>query len=189
MTPEQQETHNEALSQLRKLEIDKALVLFYQILSARPNDIKIIDQIYKLQIRNQQPDSFNRLANHIFSLSDKSKLIHPIMIEAYLEFKKRNPKTYFDSLSDIQTFNLLYHLGTTTYQSDAKKLVSLIKSKYSEHSDTPESLFVFSEHLIEKKMFIQAKTELEFLMVYYTEAKTQIPAEKLAKFVSANIHS
>jgi len=185
---DQQKKLNEALSQLKKLELDKALGLFYQLLDERPNDLQLIKQIYSLESRKKTSCGFNQIARHIFTLSDKSDTFHPFIIKTFLEYKEKNHELLVASLTEQQIFNLFYHLGQTGFSTDIEILLGQIKGKFADNIETPEALFTFCEQLTVKKQYLRAITELEYLMIYYTEANTQIPAEKLIKTIRAVTH-
>ena len=180
---------NDAIVQLKKLDFAKALTLFYQALTEQPNDLSLIDQIYVLESRKKSNDGYSRIIAHIFSCENKSEKYHSTIIKAYKDSKLRDNFNPLQSLDAIQTFNLLFHLGQTGYQQDIEKLLILVKSKLSEHTQTPLALLILSEQLINKGLYLKARKELEFLMIYYTEADTQIAAEKLIKRVNSQLNS
>lgn len=178
---------DKALSQLRALEIDKALVLFYQLLEKHPQDLNLISRIYPIERKKKSKLGFRKISEHIFSISSMSKDFHQLIIQTYIDFKTEfgsiiNPNEF----SAEQAFNLFHHISQTSYSKDIELFLSHIKTQLSEHSRTPESLYFYCEQLAQKKQFIRARQELKFLMVYYTEATTQQAAEKLFKKIQAN---
>ena len=177
---------SEALTQLKQFDIVKALGLFYEILQQFPTDLEIINQIYRLELRKNNPQDFKKIALHIFTHCQKSSSFHSLVIESYLEFKKNTVKEFENNLTSVQVLNLFFHLGQTGYQQDLLLLLTILKEKHSEDSKTPTALLTYCEQLIQKKQFKLARSELNFLMVYYTEAKTQIPAEKLLSYINSH---
>ncbi len=185
-----QNTLDKALSQLRALEIDKALELFYQLLQQNPFDFAIIDRIYPLELKKKPSDGFNKICQHIFSLESKSQQFHQLIIATWVDFKNKferplNPNDF----SDQQVFNLFFHLGQTGYSSESEKLKEHITHLLAEHKQTPQALYYYSEQLVDKKKLLQAIKELEYLIIYYAEAATTIPAEKLLQQVRARLRS
>lgn len=179
--------YNRALSSLKKLDIDKALFVFYKLLKEHPSDYPLIQQIYQLEIAKQDSNGLKKVADHIFSQTDKSQDFHIIIIECYKELKQRLGFDYFGTLNYQQLLNLFYHLGQTTFQDDSEAFLKKLKADNPEHPALASALFIYCEQLIAKKDFIKAKSELEFLMIYYTEAETQIATEKLFKKLAKGI--
>lgn len=179
--------YERALSSLKKLEIDRALSIFYQLLKDHPSDYSLVRQIYQLELAKPNNDGLKMIASHLFSQTDKSRDFHAMIMEAYKELKQRMGFKYFNSLDYQQTLNLFYHLGQTNFQDDLEALLQRLKSDNPDHPDLAPVLFIHCEQLISKKQFLRAKKELEYLMIYYTEAETQIAAEKLFKKVTEGI--
>ncbi len=179
--------YNKALSSLKKLEIDKALSIFYNLLKTHPSDCSLIKQIYQLEQAKPHSAGLEKIANHLFYQADKSREFHALTMEAYKTIKLRLGIEFFKSLDYQQALNLFFHLGQTGFQDDLDPLLQRLKSENPEHPDLASVLFIYCEQLIAKKMYLKAKSELEFLMIYYTEAKTQIAAEKLYRKVSQGI--
>ena len=108
-----QDVLDKALSQLRMLEIDKALVFFYQLLQQHPLDISLIQRIYAIEIKKKKPDGFNKICQHIFSIDSKSKEFHQLIIATWIDYKnKLSIKLAPELLSEQQTFHLFFHSGT-----------------------------------------------------------------------------
>lgn len=179
--------YDKALSSLKKLDIDKALSIFYLLLKDHPSDYALIRQIYQLELAKPDDAGLEKIANHIFSQPDKSRDFHAIIINIYKELRQRFGSNFSSSLDYQQALNLFYHLGQTTFREDAEALLQRLKTENPEHPALASALFIYCEQLISRKMFLKAKLELEFLMIYYTEARTQIAAEKLYKKVVSGI--
>ncbi len=187
MTREYQQQFEQALSYLRKLEIDKALSIFYCLLAHQPNNCDLIRQIYQLEIRKKRSSGLIKIANHIFLQPDKSTDFHIIALECYRQVRERLGLNYFFDLNADSLLNLLYHLGQTNRQQDTENILAKLKDEQSEHPELAKILLRYCEQLINKNQYILAKKELEYLMIYYTEATTQQQAEKLYNQVSAGI--
>jgi len=179
---------DKALSQLRSLEIDKALILFYQLLETEPCDIQLIERIYPLELRKKSADGFVRLSNHIFSQDSMSDEFHHLFAQTYSDLKTKTGKELKPSdMTRVQIYNLFYHFGQTHNNKASSLFAAHIKKGFSEDPHTPIALMQYCEQLIDKKEMLKAKKELEFLMIYYAEASTQQAAEKLIKRVRASI--
>jgi 3-methyladenine DNA glycosylase/8-oxoguanine DNA glycosylase len=175
-----QDKLDKALSQLRLLEIDKALFLFYQLLDEHPTNLDLLSRIYPLEKRKRHGAGFKKLAMHIFEQQCLTQAYHKLVIETYRDYQQKlgsspNP----ENLTAKQVYNLFFHLGKTTFQTEIDSFCQHIKSKLADSPKTAEALLIYCEQLIEKKSHLQAKKELHYLIVYYTEAATIIPAEKL----------
>ena len=103
MTEEFKQQYNQALSFLKKLEIDKALFVFYQLLAQHPCDYPLIRQIYQLELAKKSEQGINRIAHHIFSQADKSQEFHRIVLECFKQLNQRFGADYFKSLDYQQT--------------------------------------------------------------------------------------
>ena len=177
-----QNTLDKALSRLRALEIDEALGLFYRLLHANPFDFDIIQRIYPLEQQKKTTEGFNNICRHIFSLESKSKLFHQLIISTWLDFKNKFELSLDpNSFSDKQIFNLFFHLGQTGHSIDCEILKTHITHHFADHPQTPQALFFYSEQLVNRKKLLRAIRELEYLIIYYTEAATTISAENLLK--------
>jgi len=185
-----QNTLDKALSQLRALDINKALNLFYQLLKQHPLDISIINRIYPIEQKRKSSNGFNKICQHIFAQDSKSQEFHQLIIDTWVEFKNKTgslvePKNF----TDKQVFNLFFHLGQTGYIKETEAFKDHIAEQLAEHQQTPQALYFYSEQLVDKKKLLLAIKELEFLIIYYTEAATTIPAEKLLKQLRERIRS
>lgn len=175
-----QNTLDKALSRLRSLDINEALDLFYQLLEQHPLDIAILDRIYPLEQKRKTTDGFNRICQHIFSQESKSQEFHQLIITTWVDFRTRFESPFdLKQFSEQQIFNLFFHLGQTGYRLETEKLKDHIAEHLADHNQTPQALYFYSEQLVDKKKLLLAIKELEFLIIYYTEAATTIPAEKL----------
>ncbi len=185
-----QNTLDKALSQLRALDVDEALDLFYQLLQQQPLDISIINHIYPIEQRRKSDNGFNKICQHIFSQDSKSQEYHQLIITTWVDFKNRfGSHLEPENFSDIQVFNLFFHLGQTGYTIETEKLKEYISSQLADHQYTPQALYFYCQQLADKKKLLQAIKELEFLIIYYTEAITTIPAEKLLKQLRERIRN
>jgi len=179
---------DKALSQLKRLELDKALTLFYQLLVDFPRKVSLIEQIYQLEIRRNNNLGLYKIATHIFSQTARSDTFHQLTLKSYQEFKLRKGTSFsFNVFKPQQAFNLFYHLGQTSYQNDIDALNKLIKNKLCEHPNTPQALFYFCEQLVAHRKLLQAKRELEFIIIYYAECYEKLAAEQLLKKVRARL--
>ncbi len=183
-----QNTLDKALSQLRALEIDEALRLLYMLLKENPEDFSLIARIYAIEAKKKNPLGFDKICRHIFSIESMSAKFHQLLISSWTDFKAKfgtsiDPAQY----SKQQVFNLFYHLGQTGFKKDSDTFKDYIKRHLAEHRQTPSALFYYCEQLVEKKNLIEAKHELEYLMIYYTEATTTIPAQNLVKKIRDRI--
>jgi len=175
---------DKALAQLRALNIGDALDIFYRILETQPDDLELIARIYPLEIRKKKHDGYLKICRHIFSIGSKTHKIHELFCLTWRDFKERfkDPIDIKD-YSHQAIFNLFYHLGQTSYTKDCDIFKDYIKREMAENQQTPQALFCYCEQLISQKKFRLAEKELEFLMIYYAESETTIPAEKLIKKV------
>lgn len=185
-----QNTLDKALSRLRSLDINEALDLLYQLLEQHPLDIAIIGRIYPLEQKRKTTDGFNRICQHIFSQQSKSQEFHQLIIATWVDFKTKlespfDPKHF----SEQQVFNLFFHLGQTGYFKETEAFKNHIAEQLADHQQTPQALYFYSEQLVDKKKLLLAIKELEFLIIYYTEASTTIPAEKLLKQLRERIRN
>jgi hypothetical protein len=179
--------YEQALSLLKKFDIDEALALFYQLLRQYPTNFDLIQQIYQLEIRKNDCKGAKRIAKHVFALENMSNQFHTIILEIYRHLRKRFELIEFIPNQPQSLINLFYHLGQTNLHQDIDILLTKLKNEQSEHPYLADLLLTYSEQLIKKNQFFKAKKELEYLMIYYTEAKTQVAAEKLHKLVNSRI--
>lgn len=185
-----QNTLDKALSQLRALDIGEALKLLYRLLKQHPLDISIISRIYPLEQKRKSADGFNKICQHIFSQESKSQDFHQLMVATWVDFKSKFESSFeLKQFSKQQIFNLFFHLGQTSYVKETEAFKDYIASHLAEHQQTPQALYFYSEQLVDKKKLLLAIKELEFLIIYYTEAATTIPAEKLLKHLRGRIRS
>lgn len=185
-----QNTLDKALSQLRALDINEALSLFYQLLKQHPLDISIINRIYPIEQKRKSSHGFNKICQHIFSQESKSQEFHQLIIATWVDFKNKiGSPVEAKIFTDKQVFNLFFHLGRTGYIKDTETFKDHIAEQFAEHQQTPQALYYYSEQLVDKKKLLLAIKELEFLIIYYTEAATTIPAEILLKQLRERIRS
>jgi len=130
------------------------------------------------------------IAGHIFSQELRSADFHQVTLKAYQDLKLRpSAMPSMDDLTTEQVYNLFFHLAQTGYKEDTERLKELIKSKLSEDRRTPKALMLYCEQLIAQGKLLKAEKELEFLLIYYAEAKIQIIAEKQLKQIRTKMSS
>ncbi|TQV75495.1 hypothetical protein FLL45_11305 [Aliikangiella marina] len=161
------ETLDKALSCLRQLDLDKALLLFYQLLDENPRDLELIDRIYKLEVKRPHMPGFERICRHIFSVNSSSQEFHEYFVRAYTDFSEQFGRN--SEFSDEQAYNLLYQLSSTRFEQDCEALVTRIKKHQANNPKTPSALFRYCESLISKGQMLKAKNEFRYLITYYTE--------------------
>ena len=161
------ETLDKALSCLRQLDLDKALLLFYSLLDEHPKDMELIDRIYKLEIKRPHLSGFERICRHIFSTNSASKEFHDYFLKVYADFINQYGANA--EFSDEQVFNLLHHLAPSRFEADSDRFLAEIKKHYANNPKTPSALFRYCESLVAKKQMKKAKTEFKYLITYYTE--------------------
>lgn len=185
-----QNTLEQALIKLRQLDINKALKLFNQLLNERPQDLDLIARIYHLENRRKNTEDFKNLCHHIFSIDSKSSHFHQLIISTLNDYKQKFERPLEpNQLTHQQIFNLFYHLGITSNEKDTLLLKNHIKKELSENNSTANALFIHCEQLVEKKKLLLAQKELEYLLIYYTEANTTTSAEYLLKKIRQQLNT
>ncbi len=175
-----------ALKLLRMLDFNRALAVFYQLLDENPQDISIIQQIYKIELGRQSVPGLKKLFSHIFSIQSMRSELTPLVTEAAKDYK-----VFIDAKFSLQAFNrqqiftLAYHLSQKpSFNNEVERLIEEVKQRFSEDPLTPQTLFNYCERLVRNKQIIQARKELKYLLTYYTESKYLVPAEKLLRSIT-----
>jgi hypothetical protein len=173
---------NSALSFLTKLEFDKALPLLYKLLDKNPNDLTLINRIYSLESKRKNNTGLIKICHYIFECKSNQPEFHSLLIAAAREYLSRTKLSLVDNFSELEKMcNLVFHFSQTSFDKISQELIDFLKKNHSEDTRTPQILLHVAEHLYNNRQYLKARKELNDLMIYYTEASTQISAEKLAK--------
>jgi predicted Zn-dependent protease len=180
------DTLDKALAHLRELEMDKALNLFYKLLSQYPKDLDLIKRIYAIECKRPRPTGLEKICRHLFSLQTSRKELHEFIVNAYADFRKKLGKT--PVFSKQESINLLRHLAHSRHLNDAEEFASVIKTQMASEPETPAELFYYCEALIARKQMIKAREELKYLITYYGESHQAKNAVSLLDWVKIQIN-
>lgn len=170
-----------ALSFLTKLEFDKALSLLYKLLDKNPHDMSLIERIYSLESKRKNSSGLVKICHYIFECKSNLPEFHSLLIKAAKEYLSKTSLSLLDNFSEIEKLcNLLFHFSHTSFDNISEELIDYLKTNYSEDSRTPQTLLLVADNLYNNRQYLKARKELNDLMIYYTEASTQMSAEKLA---------
>jgi len=175
---------DKALKLIRALDFNRALPILHQLLTEKPHDIPLIQQIYSIEWGRQNIAGFRKICWHIFSMNSKSDQLTPIIIQAVSDYKVMiDPQFSLVGFNRQQIFNLVFHLSHQRGHADANRLFDAVKTRFPDDPLTPRVIFNFCEELIKAKQIIRARDELKYLMLYYGETEIKLPAEHLLKSI------
>jgi len=174
-----------ATALIRELEIDDALDILHRLLKEFPLDIELINRIYSLEVKRPGLSGFDRICDHIFSISAKGNQYRNLIYQSfgdYLRLKNGPPK-----LNEKTKFNLFLQLGESHFVKQVEAIKDEIKKDSADHPKTPLLLQVHCEQLIKQKKLILARKELKYIIAFYAETEPGKWALRTKKMVEAEI--